>query len=184
MGETMNQDPQVLFQEAWNFAAKRVNAGKHSKDRIRFFLTDGTTKTFDIPPMRDDRMKDEFLEMTLKALINHPIESILLTYEAWFVQPADKGIKVDVDAYLRDNPRPQNNSRRREGVVFYYEASDGTMFTTLAEIATIKKNKRELVRFPEIAPVKEKTRMSHFFEKARDYSKSYRKLFDDIFSEK
>lgn len=181
IGETMDRDPQVLFQEAWELAARRVNAGKHSKDRIRFFLTDGTTKTFDIPPMRNDSMLDQFVETTLKALLNHPVEALLLTYEAWFVRPGKKGDKIDVDTYLDKNPRPRNDSRRREGVNFYYEALDGTMFGALAEIVTIKKNKRELAKFIGIAPVQAKTRMSHFFEKAQDYKKySYK---DSSFSE-
>jgi hypothetical protein len=110
--------------------------------------------------MQNDNMKDEFLETTLKALNNHPIEALLLTYEAWFLVP-DTG---DVDAYLRNNPRPQNNPKRREGVNFYYEAADGVMLTSLAEIITVKKNKRELARFSTITPVKAQSRMSHFFK--------------------
>jgi len=176
----MSQDPQELFQEAWEFAAKRVNAGKHSKDRIRFFLTDGTTKTFDIPPMRNDSMKDEFLEITLQALNHHSIEALLLTYEAWFVQPDEKVNRRDINAYLNNNPSPQDNPKRREGVNIYYEASDGTMLSALAEIITVKKNNRKLAKFFTIAPVEAQTRMSHFFQKAREYSKTYKSLIDDI----
>src|SRR6516165_6236647 len=104
----MNRDPQLLFQEAWELAARRVNAGKHSKDRIRFFLTDGTIKMFDIPPMRDDDMKDEFMEITLGALNHHPVEAIMLNYEAWFVEE-ERTANFDIDKYLKTNPRPTDH---------------------------------------------------------------------------
>jgi hypothetical protein len=178
----MSRDPHTLFREAWELVAKRVNAGKRSKDRIRFFLTDGTTKTFDIPPMRDDQMKEDFLLITFKAINNHPVEALLLSYEAWFVEEDEKVVGVDLDAYLRNTPRPRNHPKRREGVNFYYESADGIMLTALAEIITIKKKKRELARFSQIVPIKARNRMSHFFEKAREYSMDYRNVFSDIFS--
>ena len=179
----MDWDPEVLFKEAWENAARRVNVGKHSKDFIRFFMADGTTKTFDIPPMRDDRMKDEFLEITLKAINNHPVEAVLLTYEAWFVRD-DKATKDNINEYLKNNPLPRKNPNRREGVNFYYEAADGTMLTALAEIVTIKKKKRELTKSFPITAVEAETRMSHFFKKARESSHTYKSLLDKIISGK
>jgi hypothetical protein len=178
----MDRDPQVLFWEAWEFAAKRITSGKRSKDRVRFFLVDGTTKTFDIPPMRDDQMKDAFLEMTLKALVNHPVEALLLSYEAWFVDTEEKIAEVGIDAYLRTHPRPQNHPHRREGVNFYYETADGTMLTALAEIVTVKKNKRELAKLSPMTVATVEGRMSHFFQKARDYEKTHRRIIDEIIS--
>jgi hypothetical protein len=55
------------------------------------------------------------------------------------------------------------------------------MLTALAEIVTVNKNKRELAKFFTITPVKAQTRMSHFFEKARKYSKDYKNTLDNIF---
>jgi len=174
----MGRNSKAVFQEAWEFSAKRVNAGKPNKDRIRFFLTDGTTKTFDIAPMRDDHMKDVFLEITLNAILNHPVEALLLTYEAWFVED-ETLTDLDVDKYLKT--RPAHHPQRREGVNFYYETADGIMLTALAEIVTSKKG-RELVKFPKIIEVKEGAgRMSHFFPKAREYSrKMNRNPVDEI----
>lgn len=176
----MDRDPHVLFQEAWELAARRVSAGKHSKDRIRFFLTDGTTRTFDIPPMRNDSMKDEFLEITLGAINNHPVEALLLTYEAWFVDAEENDTEANIDAYLRNNPLPRHHPKRREGVSFYYETADGVMLTSLAEIVTTKRNKRELAKIPAITEGKGIGRMSHFFKKAREQSKTYKNFIDDI----
>lgn len=176
----MGRDPEVLFREAWELAARRISAGKRSKDRIRFFLTDGTTKTFDIPPMKDESMKDVFLEITLKAILNYPVEAILLNYEAWFVD-LDKGVTEDnIDAYFLSNPLPHNHPQRKEGVNFYYETADGTILTSLAKIRTVKKNKRELAKFDSLVAVKTEGRMSHFFKKSREYSKMRRNIIDDF----
>jgi hypothetical protein len=179
--ESMARDSQALFQEEWEYAAKRVDTGKHSKDRIRFFLTDGTTKTFDIPPMRDDQMKEDFLTTTIKAINNHHVEAILLTYEAWFLDEGKKVTEAELDAYLKNTLRPQDNPRRREGVNFYYESNDGTMVTALAEIITIKKNKRKLAKlFPITVVNSVETRMSHFFKKAKEYSRTHLNITDEI----
>ena len=177
----MDRDPEVLFQEAWERVARRVNVCKHSKDRIRFFLTDGTTKTFDILPMQSDSMKDEFLEITLNALNNHSVEALLLNYEAWFTEAEENVPESVIDAYLRREPRFIGRySKRKEGVNFYYETADGTILTTLAEIVTIEGNKRELAKISKIMETKTIGRMSHFFQKAREHLKRRKDSIDDI----
>ena len=180
---TMDRDPQVMFQEAWELAARRVNAGKHSKDRIKFFLKDGTTKTFDIPPMRDDSMKDDFLKTTLKAILNHPVEALMLSYEAWFLidEEATDTTDFDLEEYVNKHILPRNHPKWREGVNFYYETVDGIILTSIAEILTINKKKRELAELSKIeAATKSVGRMNHFFQKAREYSMEYRHSVDDI----
>ena len=160
-------DERAFFQEAWDAAAKRVANGKHSKDSIRFFLEDGSTKRFDVPPMRDDAMKDEFVRLTVQAIHNYPVQAILLNYEAWFVDAPPTVKAEDLNDYLDKNPRPQNHPQRREGVSFYYEKADGTIVTALAEIQTVKKGKRVLEPIRDVShESKVETRMSHFFQKA------------------
>jgi hypothetical protein len=175
----MDRDPKALFQEAWDAAARRINAGKRSKDKIRFFLTDGTVKTFDIPSVQDDGTKDTFFGITLQAINRHPVEALMLNHEVWFLED-DKITELNVDEYLKNNPRPTNHPKRKEGVSFYYEAADGTIFTAISEIVINKKNKRELAELSELKLVKSIGRMTHFFQKARDYSEMNRSMIDDI----
>ena len=158
-------DEKDIFQEAWQTAARRVNNGKHSRDSIEFFLADGETKKFDVPPMRDDAAKEEFLRLTLQAINNYKVEAILINYEAWFV---DAPVKVEeLNECLDNNPPPQKSPLRREGVTFYYEKSDGTIATGLAEIRTVKKRKRVLDPIRMIAHDNNvETRMNHLFQKA------------------
>ena len=165
----MGRDPEQLFQEEWELSARRINSGKYNKDRIRFYLTDGTTKTFEIPLMQSEQMKDEFLEITLKALNSYPIEALLLTYEAWFVDD-EMSIEDNVDDYLKAHHRPIDHPQRREGVNFYYETISGVMLTALAEIVTNDKKKRGLAKLPAITKTAAVGRMSHFFRMAREYA--------------
>jgi hypothetical protein len=174
----MSRDPKTLFQEVWERVSRRVNSGKHSKDAIQFFLKDGTDRKFDIPPMRDEAMKADFMKNTLMAINNHPVEAILLNYEMWFV---DAPVSRDqLDEFLQNNPRPRNHPRRREGVTFYYETSDGTTLVSVAEIVTGKKGKRTLSPLQELTPVEVETEMSHFFKKAREYAPQHRSIIDEI----
>jgi hypothetical protein len=175
----MNRDLQALFQEIWDSVARRINAGKRSKDKIRFFLTDGTTKTFDIPQMQDDSVKDTFLGITLQAINNYSVEALMLNHEIWFLQDI-KPSDFNLDKYVTEGTRPRDHPQRREGVSFYYEKADGTIFTAISEIVTNKKNKRELTKLSELKPVKTIGYLTHFFQKARELSEMNRSMIDAI----
>jgi hypothetical protein len=178
----MKQDPKKLFQEVWEAAERRVSVGKHSKDFIRFFLTDGTSRRFDVPLMQNDHMKEEFMSITLEWINCLPVEAILVVYEVWFLEVSAKPDTFQVDEYLKDHPRPSESPNKKEGVSFYYETSEGDIFTTLAEIVTTKKNKRQLGEIREIASVGDspEARMSHFFKKARAQATHRKDFIDEI----
>ncbi len=171
-------EPKELFQQAWEQAARRVNAGRHSRDSVQFFLTDGTTKEFVVAPMRDDAMQEEFLRVTLQATNNHPVEAIMLNFEVWFEEPQNELDQLDDS--LAKNSRPSKHHRRREGVNFYLEKADGTIVSAMAEIRTVKRRKRVLDPIKEHYSNTAESRLSHFFKKAREGSIHHKNIIDEI----